>query len=349
VRDLNVPKLTKYPRLRTAVRKMASGRAHTYYFYDMRGTGESDVSLGKDFDAAIRRWDELHNKKPALVGTMEEAFAEWEAKVLPTYTSKETRRGYTKNLRQLRKAFAKAGWAGVKMKHLVGYLERRKGKVQANRELSLLQVIWNYARIRGMTELAWPAAGMERSKWKNEEHAREIEVTDEMFHAVQAEGDQVLKDAMDVASATGMRLTDVRTIPLPPTDTLRLKASKTGKKADFDLSLSTVLPDLIARRRANKHAEHLMLLAGPFKRPISERMLTDRFAAARAAAADKAREAGDADLAQAVGAMILKDCRKYAADLAEDAGAAQQLLQHGSMVTTMRHYRSRPDKAKPVR
>lgn len=281
-----------------------------------------------------------------------EAFQLWEQHVLPTYTSAETRRGYTKGLRKLREKFSGAPWAAVKMQHLVAYLDARKGKTQANREMSLFQIVWNFARVnrhKVLTELPWPAAGLERSKWKNREKAREIEVTDAMFDAVHAQGDQILRDAMDIASATSMRLTDVRTVPLPPRDTLRLKASKTGKKADFDISLSQVLPDVIARRRANKAAEHLMLLAGPFKRPISERMLTDRFAAARAKAVEAARATGDTELADAVAGMIMRDCRKYAADLAEDADAAQKLLQHGSKATTLRHYRTRPDAAKPVR
>jgi hypothetical protein len=320
---------------------MASGRVHTYYFIrHARRRARSDIVAGQGLRRrGPKKWDELHNKKPALVGTIEEAFAEWEAKVLPTYASAETRRGYTKNLRQLRKAFSKAGWAGTKMRHLVAYLEARKGKTQANRELSVFQRVWNYARIKGLTEVPWPAAGMERSKWKNEEGVREVEVTDAVFEAVYAQGDQLLKDAMDISSATGMRITDVRTVPLPPTDLLRLKASKTTKKADFDLSLSAVMPDVIARRRANKKAEHLMLLAGPFKRPVSYRQLHNRFVAARAAAAVKAEEATTASSPRRSGALWLRDCRKYAADLAEDAGEAQRLLQHGSMVTTMRHYR----------
>jgi hypothetical protein len=111
-------------------------------------------------------------------------------------------------------------------------------------------------------------------------------------------------------------------VPLPPTDILRLKASKTTKKADFDLSLSAVMPDVIARRRANKKAEHLMLLAGPFKRPVSYRQLHDRFVAARAAAAVKAEEGDDRELAAAIRALWLRDCRKYAADLAACARAA---------------------------
>lgn len=341
-----MPKVSKYPRLRTKVYRGANGQVYVYYVYDMRPEGKPDVRLGSDLAAAIATWDELHNKKRRIKGTVEEALGRWEAEKLPAYTSAETRRGYAKSLKKLRSKFAEATWADVRLPHLIAYLRARKAKTQGNREMSLFQIVWNFARMEGLTELPWPAAGMERSKWKNEESAREVEVTDAMFEAVYAEGDQLLRDAMDIASATGMRITDVRTISLPPGDELRLKASKTGKKADFSVSVSAVLPDVIRRRRANKAAQHLMLLAGPFKRTVSERMLTDRFAAARERAADKAE---DADLAAAIRGMILRDCRKYAADKAESADDAQRLLQHGSRATTLRHYRTRADQIKPVR
>jgi hypothetical protein len=348
-----MPKITKHPRLRTKVYKGASGQAYVYYVYDMRPEGKPDIRLGKDHATAIARWDELHNRKPRLKGTIEEAFQLWETEKLPAYTSEETRKGYARNLRKLRVKFSVPGsettWDVVKMRHLVAYLETRKGKTQANREISLFQVIWNFARIKGLTELPWPAAGMERSKWKNPERAREVEVTDAMFEAIHAQGDQILRDAMDIASATGMRVKDVRTIPLPPGDELRLKASKTGKKTDFTISLSAVLPDVIQRRRANKKALHLKLLAAPGGREVSYRMLCDRFAEAREKAALKALKDDQRDLATAIRAMVLRDCRKYAADLAGSAEDAQKLLQHGNVATTLRHYRTRADQAKPVR
>jgi hypothetical protein len=140
---------------------------------------------------------------------------------------------------------------------------------------------------------------------------------------------------------------DVLTIPLPPGDELRLKAGKTGKKTDFTISLSAVLPDVITRRRANKQALHLKLLAAPSGREVSYRMLCDRFAEARSLAAVKAAE--DQELATAISTMVLRDCRKYAADLAGSAEDAQKLLQHGNVATTLRHYRTRADRAKPVR
>ena len=344
-----MPKITKYPRLRTLVRKGANGQRWVYYYYDMRHEEKPDVPLGKDHAAALVKWDELHNKKPQIKGTIEEAFADWESKVLPGYSNPDTRIMYAKGLRWLRPVFGKSTWAAIKLPHLMRYLAGRKGKTQANREVSTFQVIWSYARMHGFTELPWPAAGMEKSGWKNKESVRKAPVTPEMFDAVYAEADQLLKDAMDLASATSMRITDVRTVPLPHGDVLHLEASKTGKEADFDVSLSAVLPDLMRRRRANKKAEHLMLLAGSFRRPVSYKQLNKRFGEAREAAVAKAQKNGNQALAIALANMIQRDCRKYAADLAEDMDEAQKLLQHSSQATTRRHYRSKVETLRPVR
>ena len=163
--------------------------------------------------------------------------------------------------------------------------------------------------------------------------------------------DQVLRDCMDLATATGMRLTDCRTILLPRDDVLRLKASKTGKLGSFDVDLSAVLPGLLARRRAVQ-AYHVMLLSTHTGRPVSATMLRDRYETAREAAAAKADQAGQAELATTIRAMFLRNMRNMrsrAADLADDAGAAQRLLQHGSQATTLRHYRTKSEKLNPAR
>jgi hypothetical protein len=354
-----MPKTSKYPKLRVCVKRGRAGQVWTSYWYDKRGTGEPDIPLGTDLGEAIRRWDELHNRAPRLAGTIEEAFARWELEVLPNYGSAETRRGYAKNLRQLRPVFGPVPWAKITLPTLKTYLRKRTAKVQANRELSLLSIVWNWARGEGLTELVWPAHGMERSKWKNPESAREFEVTPEVFEAIYAEADRVLRDCMDIASATGMRLTDCREVLLPPGDLLHLKASKTGKKADFDLALSEVLPNLIRRRRAVK-ANHLMLLSTSTGRPVSASMLRDRWDAARLRArwrlavhADLlqagAEQAELYELAQRIADMFLRDTRKMAADAADSDEAASKLLQHSSVGLTRKHYRSRATKLAPVR
>ncbi|MES2950308.1 MAG: integrase [Pseudomonadota bacterium] len=343
-----MPKLTKYPRLRVHVRNGQNGRVWTNYYYDMRSEGVPDIALGRDRDEAILKWEELHLKKPRIKGTLEEAFLQWEQEKLPEYENVETQRGYRKSLKWLRKVFSTATWDATKLVHLVDYLKARKGKTQANREMALLSIIWNQARIWGMTTLPWPAAGMERSKWKNKEFAREFEVTDQIFELVHSVAEPMLKDCMDLASATGMRLTDCREVVLPANNVLRLKASKTGKKADFDLALSQVLPDLLARRRA-LFTTHLMLLSMPDGSPVTVAKLRGAYDRARVRAAVIAGIWNDDALIAEIREMVLRDMRKRAADLSEDDAGASELLQHSSVGLTRKHYRSKAAQLKPVR
>ena len=343
-----MPRTSKFPRLRKHTRAGKGQQVWTSWYYDMRPEGKPDVPLGSDYDQAIEKWRELHEHQPRIRGTIEEAFERWEAEILPGYENAGTRRTYATNLRRLRPVFGPARWHTITFAVLKDYLRKRNAKTQANRELSVLQIVWNWARGEDLTTLQWPAAGLSRSRWKNKEQAREFEVTDALFAAVHAQGDQVLRDCMDLSSATGMRLTDCRTILLPRDDVLRLKASKTGKKADFDLALSQVLPDLLERRRAVK-TTCLMLLVTPTGRQVSPTMLRDRWDAAREAAAKHARAAGDEALAKDIEAMWLRDMRKMAADRADSDEAAAELLQHGDKRLTQKHYRTRATRLKPVR
>jgi hypothetical protein len=221
-----MPRITKYPRLRTKVYKGRSGQAYVYYVYDMRPDGKPDIRLGKDYDKAIELWQQLHHKIPLTIGRLEEAFARWEERELPKYDSAETRKGYAKNLKAIRPVFGGMAWDEIDLPTLRLYLDKRTAKTQGNREMSLLQIIWSKALIWGMTRQPWPAQGIKN--WKNPEQAREFEVTDAMFAAVYAEADQVLRDCMDIATATGMRLTDARTVRMPACGVLRHKADKTG-------------------------------------------------------------------------------------------------------------------------
>lgn len=338
----------KYPRLRHHARKRKSGRVVIYYFYDMRGTGRPDIPLGSDYDEAIRKWDEIHNHRPRIVGTLEEAFEAWERDVLPTYTNQHTKDGYRKQLARIRPVFGPATWDSITVPHLKAYLKKRSAKVQANRELALLSVIWNWSIGEGYTTIKWPAAGMERSRWKNKESPRLFEVTDELFEAVYREASQMLRDCMDIATATGLRLTDVRTITKPSNSQLRFQANKTSKPAFFDITGSAVLSAINARR-TKMAADHLMFLTTEDGKPVTQAMLRYQYDKARTAAADKAQKEGKPELADSIRKMFLRDMRKRAADLAENDDAAATLLQHSDKKLTTRHYRTRGSKLVAVR
>lgn len=358
-----MPKVTEFPRLRTHVRKGKGGRVYVYYAYDMRPEGKPDVQLGKDREIALAKWDELHNKRPRVRGLIREAIQDWLRDVLPTYSNAGTRRNYKANLERIDAVFGLAAWEDITLLVLKKYLTSRRNRkdktkaasTTANREMSAFQIVWNWARQNApqgrdqpYTTLPWPAAGMERSRWKNQEQAREFEVTDELFAVVYAEASQLLRDIMDVSSATGMRLYDCITVALPRGGLIKLKASKTSKKDHFDVSESPVLTALLERRLAYD-ASHVMLISTPDGFPVHRKDLRREWDKARAKAATKARAGGDEQLAAEIEAMWLRDMRKYAADLAPDAEAASKLLQHSSVALTRRHYRTKGDTLKTTR
>ena len=194
--------MNKYPRLRTHTRKGKSGQVWTWWTYDQRPHGP-EISLGRDYVKALEQWDLLHNKKPLTIGRVQQAIDQWRAEVLPTYESAETRKGYTKQLARVEAWCGNKAWYEITLPAMRQYLHKRSAKTQGNREMAVLSILWSYARMEGMTELQWPANGVK--DWKNEEHEREFEVTDELFAAVYGHGDQILKDCMDIATTTGKK------------------------------------------------------------------------------------------------------------------------------------------------
>lgn len=343
-----MPKIIKHPRLRTKVYKTKDGKAHVYYVYDMRKEGKPDIRLGKDHAKALQQWEELHNKRPLSTGRLEEAFARWEERELPKYKG-HTFDGYRKNLRTIRPVFGQMVWDEVDLPTLRQYLDIRSGKIQGNREMSLLRIVWGKAKLWGMTRQPWPAEGIRG--WKNEENARTFEVTPELFRAVYAQADQVLRDGMDTASATGMRLKDVIAVELPKNGLLKHIANKTSKSKgaiEFVVADSPVLSRIVERRlQMNSLCPNLLTL--PNGRPVTLRMLTRRWEDARDAAAYRAEIAGDEGLGKLIRSMYLRDMRSFAANLAEDIAEASKLLDHSSVAVTRKHYRTRATRLKAVR
>lgn len=334
-------KPSKYPRLRTKVYRGKGGQSWSYYVYDMRGTGKPDVRLGTDYANALAGWHKLHNHLPMTIGRVQEAIDKWREDVLPHYPNANTRKNYAKQLANVEAAFGRVAWHEITLPGLVKYLEVRSAKTQGNRELAVLSIVWNKARRWGMTSLPWPAAGVKG--WKNPENAVAFEVTDALFDAVYEHADRILRDCMDIASATGMRLTDSRTVRLPVDGQLRFKANKTGKWAYFEVAQSPVLSALLTRREAMR-AHCVMLLASDTGRQVSEKMLADRWNDAKGKAAKAHPE-----LAEQIEAMKLRYMRKRASDLASDTQEASKLLQHSSVALTQRHYTTRATKLKAVR
>lgn len=340
-----MPKASKYPKLRVSIKRGKAGQVWTSWWYDMRGTGKPDVPLGNDRDEALRRWAEIHLDAPRIAGTLEEAFRGWEEhglRVRPNGQprSPETIQGYLKCLRAIRGPFGRARWEDIKLPTLRRYIEARTAKTRAKQEMQLLSVIWAWARLEGMTTLPWPAVDMQRSGWMGPTGTRQIDVADDAFAALHRHADQTLRDALDIATATGLRVKDVLGLRLSDVrgSMLVVQTGKTGKRAEFDLAASSVLLPIIERRKAMKAPEHVFLLAAG-RRPVTYRALSARFDKARAAAAKDCPEVAN---------LWLRDMRKRAGQLAGSLAGASELLQHSSLSVTRQHY-VQGDKLKPVR
>lgn len=320
-----MPKKTRFPGLRTHVRKGKAGQRWVSYSLDRRAEGEKNIPLGTDYAEALKRYADIKAGRGRVKGTIEEAFARWEAEVLPAHKP-ETKAGYTKHLRHIRPVFSPAAWENIGMPTLDAYLEKRTAKTQGNREMALLSLIWRWAVRKGITTVQWPGVGHEKSRWKNTEKPRTVEVTDAMFAAVYASGGCLLRDYLDIATATGLRVGDVVALRLSDMrgTALAITAQKTGKPHTIDVTDSVLLA--VVERRKSIKAEHLFLLAEG-RKPVTYRMLLARFNAARAIAAKTVPECAG---------LILRDCRKRAAQLAGDG--ATDLLQHSSKAVTSKHY-----------
>lgn len=336
-----MPKKTAYPRLHTRIKRGKAGQVYTYYSYDMRHEGKPDINLGSNREAAIEKWKELQGQSVNIRGRVQEAINRWEREELPAYDSPVTRRNYTQNLKRLEPVFGMASWEDITVPVLRQYLDKRTAKTQGNREISLLSIIWTKARLWGMTALPWPAAGMKG--WKNKEKAREFEVTDALFDAVYEHADRVLRGCMDIATATGMRITDAILLQRPQGDLLRHRHHKTGKWVEFEVSQSPVLSAIVESRNGILSTSPALLVTDSGY-SVTYAMLRKRWNAARAAAAQAHPE-----MAQAIKSMYLRDMRKRAADLADGLEAAATLLQHSSKAVTRKHYRTKAAKLQAVR
>lgn len=87
-----------------------------------------------------------------------------------------------------------------------------------------------------------------------------------------------------------------------------------------------------------------MLLTTEDGKQVTIWMLRRRWETARTKAA-----LANPELAEGILAMYLRDMRKRAADLAGNADAASELLQHSSKAVTLKHYRTKATKLTAVR
>lgn len=182
---------------------------------------------------------------------------------------------------------------------------------------------------------------------RNKEKVRNFYAADEVWDAVYIEGDQGLKDAMDLVYLAGQRPADTlkfSTVDLDE-DYLWVDQNKTEKKLRIRRHVNGELTGLglfieaLLERRKLQGVRNSRLITNDSGLRMSWEMLRNRFSEARDKAARKLIADGNTDLATKVRQFQFRDIRPEVTSEIEDISHASRLLGHSKEEITRRVYR----------
>lgn len=164
---------------------------------------------------------------PIVVGTLRYYFDRYKREVVPSLMPR-TQKDYSRHIAVLDHRFGHMKPDDLKPKHIGQFLDRERGKIQANRQVAVLSAI--YAKMVGRWYVAErnPCIGVERNPSKR----RDRYVTDAEYAALYALCTPRIKIAMDLALLTGQRQGDLITLPWANVtdEGILFRQGKTGKR-----------------------------------------------------------------------------------------------------------------------
>lgn len=180
--------------------------------------------------------------------TMNDLFDRYEKECVPKLSAR-TQKDYKAILRRLRESFGHMDPLAVKPRDVGRFLDVDKGKVSANRHISVLSAVFSKAVGRWYVhdDLRNPCTGVER----NETSPRTRYITNEEFAALYAIVSPSVKIAMELALMTSQRQGDLLKATWRQIDvTKRLmyfEQGKTGKK--LAIRITPRFEELLVRAR----------------------------------------------------------------------------------------------------
>ena len=229
---------------RMGARTLKRGRIRYYY----TGIPGKKIPLGSDLNEARLKWAKLENGEDDTSKFL--AISErWKKSDEFKGLALRTQKSYAEHLANLQEAFKAFTLGDIQPVDVRQYLDRRSKKVAANREISLLSAIFNWARERGLTRGANPCLGVKRNK----ERPRRRYVTDKEYDDALSKAPAFLQDTMDLALLTGQRISDVLKMTRQDMQdgSLSVVQDKTGAKVRIRIEgdLKVVLERILARPR----------------------------------------------------------------------------------------------------
>lgn len=305
----------------------------SYYFVDRN---RKWISLGKDYARAIAKYAELNEDRSSLT-TINDLIDRYLQEVAPLKAPVT----YQNNLveaKYLRAAFGKMHPEDLKPKAIYMYLDARKAKVRANRELALLSHMYKKAIRWGVVDHN-PCIGIER----NPEKPRERYIEDWEYVAFRKIVDPWMAAYMDLKLLTGLRQGDMLSLQHEnlKEDGIHVLVGKTQKQIIIRWSdhLRGAVEAATSAKRTYKEKESPFL----FSTRRGDRYNADGFRSIWYRKMTKALKLG----------ILNERFREH--DLRAKTGSdtdlehASKLLAHLSKKTTQRHYRRKAEVVEPLR
>lgn len=181
-------------------------------------------------------------QQPSMTAPLTSFFERYKREILPSLAPR-TQRDYLRYIVVLTKAFGHMRPDEVQPRDVGAFLDRPKGRIQANRQVAVLSAI--YAKMVGRWYVADknPCTNVERNPSKK----RTRYVSDEEYSALYAIASPRYRLAMDLALLTGQRQGDLLGLLRAnvTADGILFQQSKTGKK--LLVQMSPALQDVLAR------------------------------------------------------------------------------------------------------
>lgn len=332
--------------------KTAKGKIReAYYYRSPRSSGRKLIPLGTDYQAALRKWAELHGAEvaPARAGTVGELYTKYMkwaenrsiSKLSPRTISDRENYWGKAGSGKLKDTFEPVPIDTLKPEWMLQYFEARSSQVSAKKELKFLSVMCNWAKARGLMVAPNPTNDIMRLLSVDEK--RDIYVEDIWYQLTWKHGDQLVKDAMDFTYICGNRPNESERAQRGDiqNEVLELRLAKTEKKGNKSkrLPVEGELKEYVQRQR-NRPVSSIYLVSDEDgqRLRVSGSRFRKRFGEARDKAAKEAEKMG-----VPFKRFYLMDIRaKAATDTAEKHGleAARKLLGHTTQKQTADYIRS---------
>ncbi|MCG8430391.1 MAG: tyrosine-type recombinase/integrase [Candidatus Omnitrophica bacterium] len=314
-------------------------KGNTYYFVDKDNKWHR---LGKEFTKAMQKYAELIGDR--FCNNMGQVIDRYLREVAPT-KSLRTYKNYLEISKPLRAAFGQISPDRITERTIYKYMDVRP-RVAANREKSLLSVVFDYA-------IRWGVATRNpcRNVRGNPEPPRDREVSYDEYLAVRDLATPSVRCAMDIAISTGLRLGNIIGMQVK------------------DIQKEGLLIELI-KKRSGKKPKRLLFEWDDFLRQAVDNAMNlhKEYKGARMLKTNQsylicARDGGKYSVGgfksiwqrlqrKALETGVISerftfhDLRSFAADRAEDPTS---LLGHDSPDITNRVYRRKPRNVKPAK